>query len=168
MDKSQKEKVVQLMQEEFSNAESVFIFDYSGYSVLELDDIRSKIYEYGASLKVVKNTLASIALSGTKHEKLKDHLSGSMIFACSPSPVAVPKAVKELSATYTDLSLKAGTYAGDVLTSGELTYLATLPDLDGLRSQLLSVIMGPATKVSQVLHTSVSQVARVIDAYAKQ
>lgn len=64
MDRSQKEEQVKEISEIFDSSGSVVMAEYSGMTVAEMTDLRAKLREQGASIRVVKNRLAKIALKG--------------------------------------------------------------------------------------------------------
>ena len=76
-----KHKVVSELSEKFKSSGATFVADYKGCSCQELTDLRAKLTEKGASMAVVKNTLAKRAVEGTESEKLLDCL-----LYTSPSP----------------------------------------------------------------------------------
>jgi large subunit ribosomal protein L10 len=57
-----KKKQVERIAETAGASEAVVMSDYSGLTVSEVNELRGKLAEIGADLKVVKNTLLGIAL----------------------------------------------------------------------------------------------------------
>ena len=72
MDRSQKEEQVKEIAEIFDNSGSVVMAEYSGMTVVEMTELRAKLREQGASIRVVKNRLAKIALKGKPFEAAGD------------------------------------------------------------------------------------------------
>ena len=58
MDRSQKEIAVKEIEEIFDGAGSVVMAAYSGMTVAEMTELRAKLREKGATIRVVKNRLA--------------------------------------------------------------------------------------------------------------
>ena len=92
MSRAQKKQEIQELSDRFSSDELVVVTHYSGLSVAEMSDLRSKLREEGASFKVTKNALAKIAIKGTQFEALDDMFAGPTGVASSQDSVAAAKA----------------------------------------------------------------------------
>ena len=68
MTREQKQAEVAALGERFANDEVVVVTEYAGLTVKELETFRGDLRKEGASFKVTKNSLAKIALKGTKFE----------------------------------------------------------------------------------------------------
>jgi len=79
---------VQIIKDKLSKAKSVAIFDYSGTSVSDMTQLRSKVGESGGEVFVTKNTLINVAV-GTG--KLSDSLTGmnAIIFSYQDAVSAI-------------------------------------------------------------------------------
>ncbi|MEJ2372673.1 MAG: 50S ribosomal protein L10, partial [Sulfurimonas sp.] len=60
--KSKKAEVIEQLTASFAETTAVVICDYKGLTVSELEDLRKAARAKDASVQVVKNTLATIAL----------------------------------------------------------------------------------------------------------
>jgi len=56
-----KKQVVSEIIDKIKNSESVILFQYQGLAVAELTELRSKLKEVNADIKVYKNTLLKLA-----------------------------------------------------------------------------------------------------------
>ena len=70
MDRTQKKEMVSFLKGVFDTSSSVVVVRNLGMSVAEMSDLRTKMRNEGASLKVTKNRLARLALECTKIEGL--------------------------------------------------------------------------------------------------
>ena len=66
MDRTQKEEMVSFLKGVFDTSASVVVIRNKGLNVAEMSDLRNKMRESGATLKVAKNRLARLALDGTE------------------------------------------------------------------------------------------------------
>ena len=57
-----KKEIVNEIEENIKNSESVILFQYQGLTVADLSDLRTKLRETDATVKVYKNTLLKRAL----------------------------------------------------------------------------------------------------------
>ena len=62
MDRTQKAEAVEELKSIFAEAGSVVMAEYSGMTVAEMTELRAKLRERGATIRVVKNRLAKIAM----------------------------------------------------------------------------------------------------------
>ena len=65
MDRAQKQDAIETLKGVFDGAGAVVVTHYMGLTVAEMTDLRGKLREQGAQLKVVKNTLVQKALDGS-------------------------------------------------------------------------------------------------------
>ena len=57
MQRPEKEQIVAELTERLQSTETLIVADYRGLSVKEVDELRTKLIEHGASFTVVKNSL---------------------------------------------------------------------------------------------------------------
>nr|WP_233346930.1 50S ribosomal protein L10 [Hyphobacterium sp. CCMP332] len=91
MDRLTKEASVEELKGIFSSG-SVVIAHYSGMTVAEMTDLRTKLRETGGTFKVVRNRLAKIALQGNSAEAASEYFNGPVGIAFSEDFTAAPKA----------------------------------------------------------------------------
>ena len=122
----------------------------------------------GAEFKVLKNTLARIAVKDTALEGLTPMLVGPTALAYSTDPVAAAKVVAKFANTNDMLKIVGGILNGQVLTDAGVKSLATLPSLDELRSKIIAVISTPATRLAVLAKEPAARVARVLAAKGRE
>jgi large subunit ribosomal protein L10 len=168
MDKAGKAVALEAYKTVFANAGVIVVTQYSGLTVRELTDLRVKLKGEGASLKVIKNRLAKIALDGKGGDKAGAMFVGPVAIAYSPDPVAASKVVADFAKGNEKLVLIGGIMGDTVLDQAGVKQLAALPSLDQLRGKIIGLIQAPATKIAGVVAAPAAQLARVISAYAKK
>ncbi len=166
MDRSEKETLVNSLRETIQNAGLVVVTRQSGLTVAEVSDLRSKMRESGSSYKVVKNTLARLAIQGTPYESLADLLTGPTALAISEDAIAAARVAVKFSETNDKIEVVGGCMGGNVLDVRGIEALAKLPSLNELRGKIIGVISAPATKITGVLQAPAGQLARVFSAYS--
>ena len=137
-------------------------------SVAEITDLRAQLRAEGASLKVTKNTLAKIAIKGTKFEETTDLFSGPTAVASSQDPVAAAKAVHKYAKDNDKLIIIGGAMGSQVLDVAGVKALAAMPSLDELRGKLVGLLVAPATKIARVLQAPAQQMVGVTKAYGEK
>ena len=61
--RSEKKDFVSNLKEDFLNATSVIVAEYSGLTVIETEQLRKEMRDNGAKFKVTKNRLTKLAIS---------------------------------------------------------------------------------------------------------
>ena len=107
--RNQKEAVIAEVAQLLTDTENLFVSDYRGLTVAELKELRGKLRESGASLRVVKNTLGSIAADRAGREAVKDLLSGpTALTFCGADAAAAAKALADFAKTHPQLEVRGG------------------------------------------------------------
>lgn len=168
MDRTQKQDWVGALHGTFSDVSLVVVTHYSGLTVKEMTDLRTKMRAAGASFKVTKNRLTRLALAGTDYEGLTDIFTGPTAIAFSKDPVAAAKVAVEYAKTNDKLVILGGSLGSQALDVNGVKALASLPSLDELRAKLVGMLQTPATRIACVLQAPAGQMARVLRAKAEK
>lgn len=166
VDRAEKQELVSTLNEVFQNASVVVVAHYSGLSVAQMTDLRTRMKAAGATVKVAKNRLAKLALEGTDYAHMGDLMKGPTVIAYSDDPVAAPKVATDFAKTNQKLVILGGGMGETALDPDGVQALATMPSLDELRAKIVGMLNTPATRIAQVLAAPGGQVARVLKAYA--
>ena len=168
VDRAQKSELVTSLHQVFSSAGVVVVSHNLGLTVAQSNDMRRRMVEAGATVKVAKNRLAKLALEGTDAKDISGLFSGPTMVAYSSDPVAAPKISSEFAKTHTKFVILGGALGNTVLDADGVKALAELPSLDELRAKLVGMIQTPATRIAGVLQAPAAQIARVLSAYASK
>lgn len=166
MDRAGKAQAIETLKGVFADAGAVVVTHYLGLTVQELEDLRGRLRKEGATLKVVKNTLAQKAMDGMAGEAGDALFSGPVAIAYAPDPVSAAKVATDYAKSNEKLIVIGAVMGASVLDAKGVGALATLPSLDQLRGQLVGLIASPATRLATVLNAPGSGLARVVGAYA--
>jgi len=133
-----KKAVVAEVSETLKTAQTVVIAAYQGVTVDKMTAIRANARKAGVYLHVLKNTLARIAVEGTKFAPLADKMSGPLVYAVSTDPIAAAKVINDFAKDNEAVKIVAGMYNEQLLDVSGVKHLASIPS----REELLSLIMG--------------------------
>lgn len=164
MTRQEKEAEVQELNERFANDEVVVVTHYSGLTVSELTELRSNLREEGATFKVTKNSLAKMALKGTKFEELADMFTGPTGVATSQDPVAAARVAHKFAKGNSKLEIIGGSLNGETLDVKGIEALAKMPSLDEVRATIAGLIMAPARNIAALVGTPGSKLSGAIQA----
>lgn len=165
MERAQKAESIETLKGVFADAGAVVVTHYLGLTVADMNDLRGKLREQGASLKVVKNRLAQKALNGAG-EGASALFKGPVAIAYASDPVSAAKVVTQYAKDHEHFTVVGGLMGVDVLDAKAVSALASLPSLDQLRARILGMLTTPATRIAGVLQAPAAQIARVVGAYA--
>jgi len=146
VNRQDKEQQVQELRDVLEGATSVILTDYRGLDVASMVDLRRSLREESVGYKVVKNTLAKLALEGTDKAFLAEHFSGPIAVAWSDDPVAPARQLNKFAKEHEELEIRVGYLSGNEIDLAGIQALASLPSKDELRSKFLSVLNAPAQK----------------------
>lgn len=168
MSRVQKEAEIKELNERFANDEMVVLTHYSGLSVAEITDLRSQLRTEGASFKVTKNTLAKLALKGTKFEGMSDMFVGPTGVASSQDPVVAAKVAYKFAKDNKNLIILGGALGEKMLSAEEVEQLAKLPSLDEVRSKLVGLLVAAPTKLVGIMQAPARDMVGVTKAYGEK
>ena len=168
MERAEKQEFIGFLQEVFKTTGVVVVAHYSGLTVAQMQTLRQRMRQAGASVKVAKNRLAKIALDGTDVASIAPLLKGPTLIAYSGDPVAAPKVAVDFAKGHERFVILGGAMGTTALNPDGVKALASLPSLDELRAKLVGLIQAPATKIAQVVTAPAAKVARVVQAYANK
>jgi large subunit ribosomal protein L10 len=136
----------------FKSADTAVLVDYKGVSVPQVTELRRQVRAAGATYRVVKNTLARKAVSGTSLESCLAHFSGSTaVVYTKADPVALAKALTTFVKATPAMSIKAAVVQGRAVGTAEVTDLASLPGRPELYGRLLFLLQAPMQQLVTVL-----------------
>jgi large subunit ribosomal protein L10 len=171
MERTEKEKIVAELTEQLRSAQSLIVADYRGLSVKEIDALRTRLLEHGASFQVVKNTLTRRAAEAAGADAVLALLEGPTAIAFLESdgdPVAVAKALTDTARTTRVLTIRGGILEGRQIGEDDIRNLATLPPADVLQAQLVGAIAGPLITIVGLFTAPLRDLVGVLDARIRQ
>jgi len=161
------EMIVRGMSEGVIQAEAMVVVTFGGLNVSETESIRGQVAEAGASLRMVRNRLARLALAEKGIDLGDGILQGNVAIAWGDIEAVIGAAKvfasREVQKTK-KVEFKAGLLDGEVLDASATASLADVPDRDTLYAQMLGVISGPARGLACVIQAVPSATARVLQA----
>jgi len=153
-------------------AGSIVVAEYRGLDVDAVTRLRKEARSQGVQLRVLKNTLARRAMTGTSYSGLADRLVGPLVYGFSADPVSAAKVIAKFAKDNEKLVVKAGAMPNQVLDDAGIKALASLPSREELLAKLMATMNAPITQFVRTLNEVparfVRTVAAVRDAKEKQ
>jgi large subunit ribosomal protein L10 len=167
--KQKKEELVAEYSELLNQSRAVFLTEYTGLDVKQMQDLRSEVRKAEGTYRVTKNTLLLLALEKSGKPIPADLLTGQLAtgFALQEVPT-LAKTLIDFAKDQEQFVIKGGILGDKLLTAEQVEELAKLPSLDELRAKIIGLIQAPAINIVSTINSGVQQVVNVLDAYARQ
>jgi large subunit ribosomal protein L10 len=129
----------------------VLLTEYRGMKVGELADLRTQLRKVSTDYKVVKNTLATLAVRQVGLEELAAMLEGPVAIAfVDGDPVQAAKEITDFAKRAPTLTLKGGVLAGKVLSEADAKGLATLESREVLLAKTVGMFVSPLQQMANL------------------
>lgn len=163
---SKQEKAVKIDQvcAMVAQAKAIVVAEYRGLDVESITRLRRQARGQGVQLRVLKNTLARRAVTGTPFGGLSDHLVGPLVYGMGPDPVAVAKVLSSFAKDNDKLVVKAGAMADFVMDDKAVKALATMPSREELLAKLMATMQAPAAQFVRTLNEVPARLVRTLAA----
>lgn len=167
--KQRKQQLVDQYTTWMKNSQAMFITEYTGMTMKDIDVVRSRAREIGGEFHIMKNTLYKVAFEAVGMQVSEDLLKGSTAVAFAfQDPAAMAKLVTELARTSDFVKIKGGILEKQIVDAEAVKTFGELPPLPVVRSQLLGTLLAPASRLVRTLAEPARQMAAVVQAYANQ
>jgi large subunit ribosomal protein L10 len=159
-----KQRDLEALTSSLQNSTSAMVVSFNNLTVVKDMEFRNRLREAGAEYRVVKNTLARIAVKGTDFEQATESFKGVTAIAWTDGdPVILSKAVSKFMKDNADhYTFKSGVVDGRLVDLKQLTTIANLPSKEELISKLLYVINAQAQRLVTVINAVPRDLAIVI------
>ncbi|MDA2979534.1 MAG: 50S ribosomal protein L10 [Actinomycetota bacterium] len=152
MPTAEKNTTVSDLSKKMSQADAIFLADFSGIDVAAVTELRRTLRAAGVDYQVVKNRLAKLAAKDAGLDSLGAYLEGPTAMAfVQDDPVAPAKILQKFIDGGGKLAIKSGYVDGQILTPEAVGQLAKLPSRDELLAKVLGSIQAPLYGLSAVL-----------------
>ena len=162
MDRKEKEEQVKVLEGIFADSGSVVMAEYSGMTVAELTDLRAKLREENATIRVVKNRLAKIALKGTPGEGLADLFKGPVAIAYSEDMIGAAKVTVKFAKDNDNFEVLGGITGEEIVDIAGVVALSTMPSREEMIGMVAARLLGQASEIVSRLTSQGSAIAGAI------
>ncbi len=157
--KEQKRQLVETLKDDFERASLILFINYSGFNVATMREIRRRIYsKYGtkAHMKVLKNTLAGIALKAVGYDEkdFTSYLTGptAVIYVKDEDPIEAVRVISNFAKERkVENIFKGGFLEKKPFTGEQVAVLANLPSKKELYATVVSRLQAPISGLVYVL-----------------
>lgn len=167
MDRTQKADMVEWIGNVF-DGNSVVVVENGGLTVSQMSALRNELRAAGANMKVVKNRLAKIAISGKPSEKIAHLFQGPTAIAFSEDPVAAAKTIKKFAKENDKLRILGGAMGEEMLDEKGVEALASMPSREELIASIVLTIGSPASGLAGAIGAPASNIAGILETLEKR
>jgi large subunit ribosomal protein L10 len=148
MKRQEKEAFVSRMREELLASSIVVAVDRTaGITVGEITQLRRDMRSAEANFKVLKNTLARLAIKDSALDSINEYLEGPTGIAYSNNPIGLAKELYKFAKENEKLRILGGVMDGKAISFNVIKELASLPSLDELHAKIIGLLTAAASKI---------------------
>ena len=163
MDRARKAQVVSELKDVFQHSGIIVAARYAGITVAEMSDLRNKMRENSASVRVAKNRLARIAIEKSPTEGMKHLLVDQIVLMYSEDPVTAAKISVEFAKTNGNLKIVGGAMGEKILDSDGVTEVSKLPSREEVLSSISALLVAPGSDLAVNVNGPASAIAGVLE-----
>jgi large subunit ribosomal protein L10 len=171
LNRQEKEKRVDWLNEQFRGAKALFLTNFQGLSVAEMNALRSELRNRGVNYKVMKNTLVRLAYQDTDVAGLGPDFVGPRAAAwteTSDNAPAMAKVLVDFAKAHPNLTLIRGVLDGKLVEPTEMETLSTLPPREELLARVLGTMKAPVNAFVNTLAAVPRSLLTVLKAIEEQ
>ena len=171
MNKTEKSQVIENLKEKFSSYEYFYLADAKGLTVDEVNTLRQECYDKEVEYKVVKNTLAKIALESIDgmSSEIFDALKGPTSIFFTKTANVPAKILKEYKKTHEKPVLKAAYIEGALyLGDDKVSDLASLKSKEEMIGDVISLLQAPVVNVVSALQSGGNTISGLVKALSER
>jgi large subunit ribosomal protein L10 len=162
LDRLRKEQVVVELKNIFESSGIIVAAKYSGITVAEMSDLRARMREHSASVRVAKNKLARIAIEGSPPVGMKDMLIDQVVLMYSDDPVTAAKISVEFSKKNEKLEIVGGAMGSKVLDLKGVVEVSKMPSREEILSSISGLLTSPGGSLVSQFNRVGSDIASVL------
>ena len=151
MNKEQKKNYIDKMTSQFENSKAVMVTHYQGLTMIQLDELRSKMREHGIIFKITKNRITKLAIEKTKCKNLSNLFKGPTAVAFGEDAIMSARILSKFAKDNTNLKLIGGLMGNEVLDQAGVLNVASLPTLDEARANIVGILNASASNLVSIL-----------------
>ncbi|NGP88428.1 50S ribosomal protein L10 [Fodinibius halophilus] len=167
---AEKKAVVEEITEDLNSSGAVYVTNYSGMTVKEINNMRGEFFEGDIKYKVYKNTLVKRAMDEVGgYEDLYPHLVEQNGFAFVEEELAAPaKVIKKLFEETEKPKFKAAIIDGDYYGEDELETLAAMKSKSEVIGDIVGLLLAPVSNVVSALQAPGRNIAGAVETIAEE
>lgn len=167
--KEKKQELLEQYKDHLEDCSAIVFTDYRGLSVSQIQSLRTKLSETGATYMVVKNSIFGLALEQLERERPEQLLAG---------PTAVAFLGEDIGRTVKDLKdwirvanigrIDGAIVESSVLDAAHAEALSDLPTKEQTLAMILGALSAPSGKLVRTINAPAASLVRVLNAHVEK
>lgn len=167
--RSQKEARVEELKKQLTSKSTVLLGDFTGMDVATATEMRQRLREASVEYRVVKNSLAKLAMEEAGFSALTEHMTGPNGFVMTDGDAAIAaKIMVEFETSKKTPQIRTGIIDAAVVTAADIRRIAELPSREVLLAQIAAGFQAPVAGLARLLNELSRKLVATLDAVAKQ
>lgn len=168
--KAQKQVQLKELTEKMGSASSIIVTHYIGLTVSEVSELRKKLREKNAEMKVAKKTLMKIAAKDAGLPEFDESgMQGPVSLIMSFSdPLSGAQVAFAFGKSHDKVKILGGVYDGKVLTKQQAMELAKMPSREVLLAMFACMIRSPLVSFAGMCNSPLTGFARALKELAEK
>ncbi|HET8655375.1 MAG TPA: 50S ribosomal protein L10 [Longimicrobiaceae bacterium] len=170
MNREEKNVVIDALQQKLDGASAFYLTDFTGMSVKQVTEFRSRLRKQGVEYVVVKNTLAQRAVSAIELPDIAGFFTGPTgLVIGQADAVTAAKVLTEFAREFDNKpAVKLGVVERKQVGPEQVKRLAELPPKEVLLAQLAGGLQAPMARLAGDMQSLIAGLARAVDALRQQ
>lgn len=162
--RSEKQKIVDELADQFARQKIAFFTDFRGISVTESNKLRRALRKEDADYSVAKKTLFDRALQKAGISFTSKKLEGEIGVALGYGDQAAPaKALVKFAKEHETFKMLVALLDGKILSASDVIALAKLPNREVLLAQVVGVMQAPMRGLASALQANIRNLAVILN-----
>lgn len=170
MNKQEKADVVAEIKDHVSNATALYLVDYHGISVEDINNLRSQFKKEGVTYRVYKNTLLKRALQDQGgYDEFLNKLTGMTGVAFTGENFVAPaKIIKKYFDDKGNFKFKGCYIDSSFYDEDQLKTLASMPSKEEVMASIIGSIQNPASGIVGAINAVMRDIVSCVDQISKK
>ncbi len=170
MKKAEKTEIIKQIKELVKNSSAMFLVDYRGVNVADINRLRSNFKKEGVTYKVFKNTLLKKALEELGgYDKLYDRLTGMTGVAFAGDNFVAPaKIIKKYYDESGKFAFKGCYLESNYYGADQLDMLASMPTKQDIIAGIIGSVASPASGIVGAINAVMRDLVSLVDEISKK
>ncbi len=159
-----KTMMVKEIDRRIGSSKAVVLVGLNSLNGAESIAVRRVVSDAGASLFLLKNTLAALVFKQRGWKGLDSSLIGQTAVLCGDDPVALAQLSRKITKDYAGkVEARGGWLAGKVCSAREVVIYADLPPYEVLVATFLATVSSPVTNLLSTVSSPISNLLNVLE-----
>lgn len=170
MKREEKGEIIEQIKELVQSSSAMFLVNYSGVNVADINKLRVEFRKEGVTYKVFKNTLFKKAIEQIGgYEKFNPQLVGMIGIAFTGENFVAPaKVIKKYFDEKQKLSFKGCYIDSTFYGADQLNTIASMPTKEEIMSGIVGSIAAPASGIVGAINAVIRDLVSVVDEISKK